>query len=160
MPEIWKRYQIEIIFHFINLSLYAFLNFFLWGHLVITNVRRVFQISMVPSRVCLKSCLDFSSTICTDKKLGHVDLLLCTKNPFRLFQLKFHIRDSHEWKNISYNVGNMRRAEIRCSQSDTSLYQSVFAEHVTKIRVRFFWSKHTGSDTIIDDYVLQMWETF
>ena len=25
---------------------------------------------------------------------------------------------------------------------------------------RFFRSKHTGSDTIIDDYVLQMWETF
>ena len=54
----------------------------------------------------------------------------------------------------------MRRAEIRCSQSNTSFYQSVFAEHVTKIRVGFFRSKHTGSDSIIDDYVLQMWETF
>ena len=54
----------------------------------------------------------------------------------------------------------MRRAEICCSQSDTSFYQSVFAEHVTKIRVGFFRSKHTGSDSIIDDYVLQMWETF
>ena len=28
----------------------------------------------------------------------------------------------------------MRRAEICCSQIDTSFYQSVFAEHVTKIR--------------------------
>ena len=28
----------------------------------------------------------------------------------------------------------MRRAEICCSQSDTSFYHSVFAEHVTKIR--------------------------
>ena len=54
----------------------------------------------------------------------------------------------------------MRRAEIRCSQSNTSFYQSVFAEHVTKICVGFFRSKHTGSDSIIDDYVLQMWETF
>ena len=27
---------------------------------------------------------------------------------------------------------NMRRADICCSQSDTSFYQSVFAEHVTK----------------------------
>ena len=54
----------------------------------------------------------------------------------------------------------MRRAEIRCSQSNTSFYQSVFAEHVTKIRVGFFRSKQTGSDSIIDDYVLQMWETF
>ena len=49
----------------------------------------------------------------------------------------------------------MRRAEIRCSQSDTSFYQSVFAEHVTKIRVRFFRSKHTASDSIIEFYVLQ-----
>ena len=55
---------------------------------------------------------------------------------------------------------SMRRAEIRCSQSNTSSYQSVFAEHVTKIRFGFFRSKHTGSDSIIDDYVLQMWETF
>ena len=51
---------------------------------------------------------------------------------------------------------NMRRAEICCSQSDTSFYQSVFAEHVTKTRVGFFRSKHTGSDSIIDYYVLQM----
>ena len=29
---------------------------------------------------------------------------------------------------------NMRRPEICCLQSDTSFYQSVFAEHVTKIR--------------------------
>ena len=28
----------------------------------------------------------------------------------------------------------MRRAKICCSQSDTSFNQSVFAEHVTKIR--------------------------
>ena len=54
----------------------------------------------------------------------------------------------------------MSRAEIRCSQSNTSFYQSVFAEHVTKIRVGFFRSKHTKSDSIIQDYVLQMWETF
>ena len=49
----------------------------------------------------------------------------------------------------------MRSAEICCSQSDTSFYQSVFAEHVTKIRVRFFRSKHTASDSIIEFYVLQ-----
>ena len=54
---------------------------------------------------------------------------------------------------------NMSRAEIRCSQSNTSFYQSVFAEHVTKIRVGFFRSKHRESDSIIDDYMLQMWET-
>ena len=45
--------------------------------------------------------------------------------------------------------------EGSCSQSDTSFYQSVFAEHVTKIRVRFFRSKHTASDSIIEFYVLQ-----
>ena len=54
----------------------------------------------------------------------------------------------------------MRRAEIRCSQSNTSFYQSVFAEHVTKIHFGFFRSKHTASDSINEDYVLQMWETF
>ena len=37
----------------------------------------------------------------------------------------------------------MRRAEIRCSQSDASFYQSVFAEHVTKIR--------DNEDTIEED---------
>ena len=44
---------------------------------------------------CVLNHVDFSSTICTEKKLGHVDLLLCDKNPFRLFQMKFHMRDSH-----------------------------------------------------------------
>ena len=38
---------------------------------------------------------------------------------------------------------NMSRAEIRCSQSNTSFYQSVFAEHVTKI--------HDSEDTIEED---------
>ena len=38
---------------------------------------------------------------------------------------------------------NMSRAEIRCSQSNTSFYQSVFAEHVTKIR--------DNEDTIEED---------
>ena len=37
----------------------------------------------------------------------------------------------------------MRRAEICCSQSDTSFYQSVFVEYVTKIR--------DNDDTIEED---------
>ena len=67
--------------------------------------------------------------------------------------MKFHMSGSHEWKNVWRDLYRTRAG----SQSDTSLYQSVFAN---KIRVGFFRSKHTGSDSIIDDYVLQMWETF
>ena len=37
----------------------------------------------------------------------------------------------------------MRRAEICCSQSNTSFYHSIFAEHVTKIR--------DNEDTIEED---------
>ena len=45
--------------------------------------------------------------------------------------------------------------EGSCSQSDTFFYQSVFAEHITKKRVGFLESKYAGSDSIIENYVLQ-----
>ena len=33
----------------------------------------------------------------------------CDKNPFRIFHMKFHMKDSHEWKNVSYDVLNSLR---------------------------------------------------
>ena len=114
---------------------------------------------------------------CTEHKRGlkfvaH-KIIFLTISPFLWNMWQRSVSDfshdiSHEWQSwvkkrklwCAELAQNMRRAEIRCSQSNTSFYQSVFAEHVTKIRVGFFRSKHTGSDSIIDDYVLQMWETF
>ena len=47
-------------------------------------------------------------------------------------------------------VQNMRRAHAR-----KVILLSISLEHETKIRVRFFRSKHTASDSIIEFYVLQ-----